>query len=182
VLLTSAVILALFIATQASAQEYFDDPTVQVARHDKRKSNVKLPRGSDSAPLEYWGLLFEQPWAERIDRHKTSLVHYEKLPNCEKSDVRLEQIYQYSTLTDVFDVVYYSEADPGQVRRAKKLNTPSVAYQAALVRDEETGLTDTLQTYARFLQIRCLPTRFRYVDIGSKRYREFRTGAAVWEE
>lgn len=178
------VILSCLLSapTPAAAQEYFDDPTIQVARHDRRKSNIRLPRGNRSAPLEYWGLLFEQPWAERINRQKTSLVHYEKLPDCTKSDVRLEQIYQYSTLTDVFDVVYYSDENPTQVRKAKKLTTPVVAYQPALVRDENTGLTDTLQTYARFLQIRCLPTRFRYVDIGSKRYREFRTGDAVWEE
>ena len=170
------------MAPAAQAQQYLNDPAVVVARHDTRPSREQLPRNTGERPLDAWGMLFQPSPTNIVKEDKSDLVSYEKLPNCAQSRVETHEVGAVSQLSKAMDIVYYSAEDAEQQVKAKSHKGLTVAYQPALVREPKTGIPNTLQAYARFSQVRCLPTRVRFLDVGSKHYSEIRTGTAAWQD
>ena len=113
---------------------------------------------------------------------ETRLVSVDPLPNCTKPQVRLEEVFDHSNDSDQFDMLYYNYSDKEQSRRANEWPGNVTGYEPKLYLDEEHRQPDFWQNFARVIRISCLPTRFRFTYIGSRRYREFREGERAWVE
>ena len=159
------------IDSSCQAQIYLNNKNVRVARHDKRNTSVKFVTKQDG--INDAGLLYQKDIFEPMGYDDANLMHYEVLPQCEKAQHRLVQIPFNTSGSDKFDVLYYS---PGTnaAKKAKNYKSRKVAYDPALLKDPLTGHIDYWQQFARFIRVKCLPTRYRFVTIDGKRYRELR--------
>lgn len=177
-----AIALAVLGSAQiTSAQDYLLDPNIKVERHNKRTTRTEFPRNAKISPLDQWGLMFEQSVANSNIPEEANLIQFEALSRCEKPDVKLLDVHHHTPGTESDDVLYYSPDDAEQRAKAEKYSGFKVAYQPALMRNPQTGQPEYWQAFARFLQIECLPVRFRFTYVGSVRYMEFRSGDAAWE-
>ena len=170
-----------------AAQDFLLDPTVKIARHDKRTTRNKFLRQSADSqakklgPLDSWGMMFERSVTDNQALSDSKLIHYEKLPQCEKAEVRLIDVFNNTPGTDSTDVLYYDPDDPAQLKQALSYGQFKVPYKAALTPESNSGHPEYWQSFARFIQLECLPTRFRFSYVGSQRYIEYRLGASAWE-
>ncbi len=180
-LIATPLLLSFFTPQQVAAQDYLLDKNVKIHRHDKRTTPYRFPRGEKAPALDGWGMMFERSVWNPETPEEARLINYEKLPTCEKSDVALHEVVQYTKGTEKTDVLYYSKSDPLQRKRAAEYPALKIAYEPALMRDSSTNQAEYWQMFARFIQIDCLPTRFRFTYVGSQRYMEYRYGDAVWE-
>lgn len=178
-LLLPAVLL--IAAGPAAAQDYLLDGRVKIQRHDKRTSSHTFPREKDAAPLDLWAMQFERS-VDAANSSQSRLLHYEALPPCEGSDVILHEVQHHTQGTEKTDVLYFNDQDTGQKARAARYPGFSIAYQPALLELPNTHQAEYWQMFARFIQIECLPTRFRFTYIGSDRFMEYRVGDAAWEK
>jgi hypothetical protein len=164
------------------AENYLEDYRITIQRHDKRNSSVRFKDALVSKDSILWGLLFDSSIWQSPSAEEARVVDYEALPQCRESKVTL---YELQTAAESFgknqDIIYYNEKDRNQVSLAKNFPGIAVAYQAALIRDPQTNDLPLAQVFARFIRVQCLPTRFRFSEIGSKRYAEFRTGSEAWK-
>lgn len=174
----------LFCLSQVpcAAQELLTDERVRIARHDRRVSRFVLRDDKESTPIDHWGIVFRRSFWEEKAAREEQLLHYEELPNCSESKTSLEEVFQLTPGSDAFDVLYYSADDKEQRKKARGYFAYAVAYNSALIADPDTNIPDQIQEFARFIGIECLPTRFRFTFIGSRRYMEFRTGDKAWEK
>ena len=168
------------------AQEYLGSKSIPVATHQKRPSRNTFTaetsgQRSFKTGTTAWGTLFS-PNAEARKKLDTGrMISYLDLPACEESKVELKQVYKETSLAKAFDVVFYSGESSAQRAKAKKHGSRTVKYSPALIARKDSGEPDLWQQFARFVSIECLPTRYRFVTIGSKRYEEYRTGDKAWE-
>lgn len=113
--------------------------------------------------------------------HKHVLLSHEELPACEKSGRRLHEVSDHTPGSEKLDVLYYRGDDPGQQKKAEAYEGLKSVYDPNLWIRTDTNRPDVWQLLARSAKIECLPTRFHFVYIGSKRYMEFREGEAAFE-
>lgn len=106
---------------------------------------------------------------------------YDGKPDCAVAQVRENPVLFDSPELGLFDIVYYNPDDPKQVRRAEMWHGPTAPF---LVGDlaNPYRLPDRQQEFGRFFDIRCLPTRVRYVYQGENRVEQFREGEYAWDE
>lgn len=175
-----ALNILLFLASPASllAQEsYLNDPSIIIQRHDRRESRTIFE--SDGDDLDNWALVISN--SDTLGRHG-DVLQYEELPACAEAQVRLAEVHYNTPGTENDDILFYSSKDAAQAAHAARYKNRKAAYKAALIADSQTGVPDEDQVFARFIGVRCLPTRFRFVFIGSKRYAELRSGDDAWQE
>lgn len=168
-------------STSAGAQDYLLDSNVRIERHNKRTTRTEFPRENQKQPLNQWGLMFERTVEGSQVPEEANLIQYEKLAACEKPEVRLLDIHHHTPGTEATDVVFYADDDSEQRKRAAQYSGFKVAYRPALMRDPKTGQPEYWQSFARFIQLECLPARFHFTYVGSVRYIEYRLGQAAWE-
>ena len=174
-------LVSLLIPQVLLAQNAFGGGIAKIARHDKREGGVKFFEAFDKSETSGWGLLFRRDLFEKQPSSDDALLHYEELPKCKKSEVELEEVFQDSAGSEGLDVLYYTPTDLEQAQKASSYPRAIAAYQPALVKDPQTGKADPVQEFARIIQVKCLPTRFHFVYLGSKRYIEIRTGDRAWD-
>ena len=172
---------SLLLGGTAHAQTFLTDETVTIARHDKRQSRVQFNRDADEADPDRFATVFSPTEAKQRELTRPDLLRYNELPACSTSEVQLYEVFEHTPITDYFDVVYFDSDDPKQVEKAKQYGTTAVPYNPALMVDPKTKAADFWQDFARFVQIPCLPTRFRFVNSAGKRYQEYRLGNSAWE-
>ena len=101
-------VLALVFAAPLPvfAVDYLNNPTVRVARHDKRPSKVKFPTVAESEeePLLSWSTLYERHSLEQQSQIEQLVESYEELPHCKKSEVQLTEVHHHTRITDMFNV------------------------------------------------------------------------------
>ena len=175
-----SVIICSFYLIPADAQIYLNDNNVRVARHDKRRTSYKFPSTKDQ--LNKAGMLYQKNIYKPLGYHDRYLQHYEELPRCSRSQQKLIEVKHHTPGSEKFDVVYYSADEQRDRTQASQYGKGAIAYNPALLRDPKTNRTDYWQEFARFIRIHCLPTRFRFITVGKKRYMEFRTGAKAWSD
>ena len=110
------------------------------------------------------------------------MISVDPLPNCTEPKVRLEEVFDHSKESDQLDMLYYNPYQPEQNRRANEWPGNVTSYEPRLYMETETRRPDFWQDFARLVKLSCLPTRFRFTYVGSRRYREFREGERAWEE
>lgn len=173
------LLLCCVVEPAYAGDTYLSDPNVKVARHDRRTS-VHRFNSNPNEPLSYWGTLFQKGIWEKPSAEEKRLLHYEELPKCSSSEVKLDKVYSHTAGTEGTDVLYYAPDDPAQVAKAKGYQGFKVPYNPALLADPKTNLPNSWQAFARFIQVDCLPQRFRFTYIGNERYMEFRLGDKAW--
>jgi len=178
----SSYVFSLFLLwpALAAAQDYLLNESSVVMRHDKRQSFTKFEVDLEKNPLSAWGMYYFNENDEDLSKY---VLSYDALPKCERSDVLLIPVGGETPGTETHDVIYYDSDDVHQSAKAKEYqgDTPVIAYEAAFAVDPQTGSVDKSQQFARFLGIPCLPARFHFVYVGSKRYAEYRIGEEAWK-
>ncbi len=167
--------------TPALAADYIANSEIKVARHDKRRTRFTFHRGESSQPRFLAGLMFERYYWEERDDIEKRFISYEELDTCTKPEVRRDRVFQVTPGTDEFDVVYFNPNDERQLTSARKYKGRVIPYEPALLRDKKTDVADQWQVFARFIQVKCLPTRFHFTYVGQERYMEFRMGEEAWK-
>lgn len=173
---STALLLALVHCTAFAEEPALGQADPQIAYHARRRTS-QLLAGKDSQDVG--GILFNSTaWQFEDDGR---LVSYHELPDCRAETTQLVPVFQSTPGTDEFDVVYFNSKEAAELDQARRYRGRALPYLPALVRDPETGSPEHWQVFARFVQIRCLPTRFRFVTIGASRYIEYRMGKSAWK-
>lgn len=122
--------------------------------------------------------------SERVEEEQRDLwlISVDPLPNCTEAKIRLEEVFNHSEESDKFDMLFYNPYSPEQNRRANEWPGNVTGYEPKLYMEKEERRPDFWQDFARLVKLSCLPTRFRFTYVGSRRYREFREGERAWEE
>ncbi len=110
----------------------------------------------------------------------SELLKQRDVPICAKPNVRLEEVHDFTPGSERLDAVFYDKKNSEQQAQAKAWSGIKVAYEPLLFTRKDTGKPDFWQFFAHRLELECLPTRFRFVNIASKRYMEFREGERAW--
>lgn len=118
---------------------------------------------------------------EVLPAEKDSAQHFVEwmpLAACAKSQVRMIETRHYTPGTEQLDILYYDEKDETTREAAAKYSGKKIVYLEKIpINPENPDEIDDWQLLARRLKLRCLPTRFHFIEVGSRRYMEFREGA-----
>lgn len=154
-----------------------------VQHHVRQNTRAKLRQaaGVENSLVSGMALIFEMKGSSEHAARNESVVSYQELPPCPSAKTDLEQVYNNTAGSARFDFVYYDPYDEGQRENAKRYRGYSIPYSPLLIKDPRTGEVSPLQGFARMVEIRCLPTRFRFVAVGATRYAEYRQGAEAWK-
>ncbi len=106
---------------------------------------------------------------------------YDAKPDCPAGAVRRVAVLYDTKELDDFDLTYYNYEDPKQSAAASQLRTPTAPYLVGDMYNPYRDKRSLQQNFARFFDVRCLPTRLHYVYEGSRRFEEYREGEAAWE-
>ena len=175
--LLPGIFLPLIPWHHALAEDFLGDSNVTIQDHKIGPAKEKLLQGPTEE--QEWSLLF---FSDKPDPVDPRIVSYETLPACERSEVKLQEIApSESRAEDLFNVLYYSDDDPKQVRLAAGFPHFSIPYRAALLKDESDGHPDYWQSFARFITLYCLPTRYHITWRQNHRFIERRLGDAAWD-
>lgn len=177
-------IAASALPSAAFAADYLSDPEVKIARHDKRKTGTVFtnPYRSTAEGLSYFAFVFTPSQSEQARLARSGLIRYDPLPTCNSSQVELRKVFEHTPVSDLFDILFYSPDDQNQTKQVRSYRGLARPYDPALRRDPATGTSDGWQQFARFAGVRCLPTRFHFVEIGSQRYIAYREGDEAWKD
>lgn len=110
------------------------------------------------------------------------MISYDPLSHCMDSGAKLREVHHHTPGSDQYDVLFFDAANETQAARAARYSKRAIAYQPALINDPAAGGPDQWQVIARMAQIPCLPARFHFTYIDSKRFISIRTGEKAWEE
>lgn len=182
--LRSRVFSALLLASLAfiqpvAAEESEAQDRSHIARHEKRKSAVVF--GSRTNDLPRNAVLFYMKKTEAEKFREEHFISFDDLPRCSESKIILDEVFEHTEYSEKLDILYYDPDDSEQVKQARSYAGNLVPFTRFLYLNPETQSTDFFQSFARMINISCLPTRFRFTYVGNKRYAEFRLGAKAWE-
>ena len=164
----------------AEAQEFLIDADVPIAEHNRRSSaNLLLSQNSKEQDLA-WAISFRASIFEPPDENQRAALNYQHVPLCTEARTHIEPVYQDTPGSEYLDLVIYSAEDSIQRNQAQAHQGKTLAYDPLLKPDPLTGRVNPLQEFGRMLNPECLPMRFRFVYVGSKRYQEIRYGGDVW--
>jgi hypothetical protein len=110
------------------------------------------------------------------------IVDNRPLPRCQKPDVRLIEVHFHSPGTDQLDVLYYEQGNENDREKVARYKDRKIEYPVQITVDRTTLEVDDWQLFSRRLDLHCLPTRFRFVFVGSRRYKEYREGDRAFDE
>ena len=107
--------------------------------------------------------------------------YLKELPLCVGSTVRKEPVQQVP-LFFPNNVVYYSPTDVQQSGKARNAAGGLIPYRAGRnKRSKQFNMTEQNLIYADFIDLRCLPTRFSYIEQDGLNYAEWREGDSAWQ-
>lgn len=163
--------LVLVIAAPNVHAEEFKllDPKVRIASHQTRPSRTTLGTG-------FIEVLRTEP-----SSFPAGAGTYDILPECTARTVSRDEVYSNTYGTDLLDIVYYDGQENDQSAKAERWPGVAVPFLQGAAANPYVS-TDRIQWFARIIGLRCLPTRFHFVNVESKRYIELREGDAAWEQ
>ncbi len=147
------------------------DPGVPIGGHVTRPGVRLLPPTGGAAPA----LVFRRDPADMPPGTGT----YDFLPRCDRPEVRREPVSDAGA-PPPFDVLFYAPDDPDQVRR-KDSYPGQVAPYLDTAAVNPFAPPSVVQSFARMVRVRCLPTRFRLVPDGRGTAAEYREGIRAWD-
>lgn len=102
------------------------------------------------------------------------------IPNCERAGIRREQVGA-ANMGNVFslDFVVFSDDDREQIDEAKTWQGPALIYRSGQA-IAQVAEDEPLLPFISTLDIRCLPTRFHYVNEKGRQFAEYREGHEAW--
>lgn len=175
----------LAVAAAAAAQELPSGAdTGQLVRH-KPLSGMPFPKASAEDKFIDTGMIYRLPQPSRsekikdLPRHNNYLV---ELPRCRESATRRREIFQYTVQTASYDMTFYDPNDREQVIGVRSVEGKAVPYKGGRMARIDKDINDVFQLLAMPLDIRCLPTRFRFVLEDNHRYIEHREGRDAWKK
>ena len=145
----------------------------QTVVHKKQNSSVDLTSGDRVTAHVY-----------RLTRSltpKPGTGTYDGKPLCKEDRIRSKPVYFPTKELQDFDMKIYDYKDKEQVKQAKQSSTPTVPYIEGDRYNPKRDRLNLQQSYARFFDIRCLPTRIHYVKRGGRLIEEYREGARAWD-
>jgi hypothetical protein len=106
---------------------------------------------------------------------------YDVLPTCKDSQVTHTEVLVDSEKLAWFDLLFYDYHDTAQTKRAENWDLPTAPFlEGDYYNPYREG--DRQQDMARLFEIRCLPTRFHFVNINGTKYLEYREGERAWDK
>lgn len=106
---------------------------------------------------------------------------YDVKPRCQASQLREVPVLYDSDHLSAFDLLYFDPQAEEQRARAEQSLARAIPYLAGDLYNPYRRTSDLLQEYARFFDVRCLPTRVRFFYRNGRRYEEYREGERAWD-
>ena len=106
---------------------------------------------------------------------------YDVKPSCQGPQLREVPVLYDSEHLSAFDLLYFDAQSEDQYARAQRSAIRAIPYLAGDLFNPYRQAEDLLQEYARFFDVRCLPTRVRFFYRNGQRYEEYREGERAWE-
>lgn len=189
-------ILCNFISYKVSAQDLINESTAPVEVHEKKTSSVSFPKniyipskpnsedqeaGNElSSSTSY--MLFV-PRDEINDPSFKKALVYELPPTCREAKTEMNEVFHHTEGTENLDILVYNSSDVSQADKIKKYDKVSVPWDPSYDPTEGQETKDArFQDLIRVLNPECLPARYRFVYVGSKRYNEIRYGLKAFEQ
>ncbi len=184
---TTLVLLSFLSITNVLAQDYLFDTDLEIASHKRKASSVNFSTSSGTTPEEIQkntviGYLFKPGDNDPYEGMDEMIMLYHNLPTCSEDKVILNEVFHHTEGSEAIDFIVYNYQDSSQSKLAKSQERVVVPWDPNY--DPSAGYTSMdaqFQDLARVMSPDCLPTSFRYIYSGSKRYREARTGSKAWE-
>lgn len=198
---TVLLLTLFFIASTeiALATDYLFSNTAPVAVHKKRTSRHTFPRSpaipssaSKKITMEesmslYESLSFAIVFHARISENEAEIdkeaLAYHAIDSCKESKIELDEVFHHTDGSEAFDILIYDPRFTEQRQQAAKYKNVKVAWDPLYDMSMNSDTVDAhFQEMARVMTPDCLPARFRFLYIGSKRYQEIRYGQKAWEK
>ena len=182
-------VLFLNLVLDVNAQDLINQNTAPIALHEKKTSAVSFPvesKVSGQKPEEV--LSSKVAYITFVPKDEIDSKEFEKalryyIPSkCTESKLVMEEVYHDTEGSEKLDIVIFDGRDSEQKRKASQVKTPTVPWDPTY--DTTAGyetIDAKLQDLARALNPECLPAKFHFLYVGSKRYNEIRYGDKVWE-
>lgn len=183
---------------KASAYD-LEDNSVPVVKKNTRPSGTKF-RSDESwkGKLEGFGVTKEQLQQLSFDMQSklswrstrydgfakdlpTGAGTYDVLPTCKESQVTRTEVYVDSEQLAWFDLLFYDYHDASQSRRAESWDLPAAPFLEGDLYNPYR-YQDAQQDMARLFELRCLPTRFHFINEGGTKFLEYREGERAWDK
>jgi hypothetical protein len=193
-LLFFSQLCCLFGGVQSvGAVDYLFEHTAPVAQHNRKKSPVVFPlSGTATARADelesqmekmVFGVFFIPPVTQEQSKVDKEALTYHAIDACRKDEVELDEVYHDTPGSEAVDLVIYDPRYRSEINSARKYSGVSVPWDPLYdISSESQSIDAHMQDLARVLSPDCLPARFRFVYIGSKRYQEIRYGKKAWEK
>jgi hypothetical protein len=177
------IILLIGYSAAVDATDYLFENTAPVEVHKKKNSRYTFSSDHKAAESivesESFAILYmPQVQSGRIDKEALA---FQSISPCMTDEVKLDEVFHHTDGTDNFDVLIYDPRFLQEKKRAKNYSGVKVPWDPLFDATDNDGSEEGFfQDLARLLKPECLPARFRFVYIGSKRYMEIRYGKKVW--
>jgi len=185
----SIAFLALIISSPSLtyAQDYLFESDLDIASHKRKSSHVSFQSGS-SSPEDFQknpviGYLFKPGANDPYKGIDDQILLYQSLPKCTEGKVELDEVFHHSEGSEAIDFIVYDYKDSSQANKANSQSRVTIPWDPHY--DPSAGhmtIDAKMQDLARVMAPECLPSSFRYIYSGSKRYREAKTGEKAWEK
>lgn len=190
-------LVILFEASPLNAQDYLYENSAPVEVHKRKSSPVSFPRTtfnqqiSKGKEIDFSALsksfvlsLFYQPDInQELSKIDKEALQYSTLDSCRESEVDMKEVFYHTPGTEALDVLVYDPRSSKHLSQIRKYKGVKVAWDPLYDPSMGSETADArLQDIIRVISPKCLPVRYRFVYIGSKRYRELKYGDKAWEE
>ena len=190
--LTFSILIFMSFSSSAEGVDYLFENTAPIASHNRKKSAVVFPRSSSQIYNEdahdsyvdntVMGILY-MPFSSEDESIDKEALNYISIEPCKESEVKLDEVYHHTPGSEALDVLVYDPRFRSELRNAQRYSGVSVPWDPLYGASLGSETIDArMQDLARVLNPDCLPARFRFVYIGSKRYQEIRYGKKAWEK
>lgn len=194
--LSEIIIGILFNLNHANAQSFsLLDESVQIAYHSKKASSTKLEAKQNiheelkalGAPQSALAKLPES--ANSLSFDYTSFINalpvgagtFDGKPKCKGPAVRKTPVTVDSEELKYFDMLYYDFKSKADTLKAESWSLPVVPYiEGDIYNPYREGSIQ--QSFGRFFDIRCLPTRVHFPLVNGVRFEEYREGDSAWDQ
>lgn len=168
------------------AQDYLLEDTAEIASHKRKSSHVNFQKNkdasSDFSKATIIGYLFKPGANDPYRGIDDQILNYQGLSKCTESKVILDEVFHHTEGSEAIDFILYDYKDSSQVSKTKGQKRAIIPWDPNY--DPGAGhmtVDARLQDLARTMNPQCLPSSFRFIYSGSKRYLETKTGDKAWE-
>ncbi|HMO16597.1 MAG TPA: hypothetical protein PKA63_02215 [Oligoflexia bacterium] len=190
VTLSALFTFTAFSLSNVQAQDYLFESTAPVASHKRKSSGVNFPTSEilSKNPTEQdfkkltLSILYQPSVMDELSKVDKEALQYEALDSCKKDEVELDEVFHHTEGSEAIDILVYDPRYKEEINNAKKFKGVSVPWDPLYDPSMGSDTVDArMQDLARAMNPECLPARFRFVYLGSKRYQEIRYGKKAWE-